>query len=164
MNSLIVSLFLAIILAGCIPPSAMLKSQNIQSIEAGFVADSETGKLLSSNEEVDLVAINIQKVLEGHGFTLSNISASYGLLPATGHTQNMGFSLAGNIYTTAYVEISESAVKVEFREMEHEHGSNVFETTEKEIISIQAASTAVVKYVKSIIGQRSIRVIFYENP
>lgn len=164
MKSVLTSLFLVIVLAGCIPPSAMLKSQNIQSVEAGFVADSETGKLLASNEEVDLCAIKIQEVLEEYGFTLSNKSSSFGLLPATGHTQNMGFSLAGNIYTSAYAEISKSKIKVVFREMEREHGSDVFETTEEEFSSIKAASAAVVKYLKTKIGQRSVRVAFYENP
>ena len=164
MKRVFTSFFLVIFLAGCIPPSAMLKSQNIQSVEAGFVADSETGRLLASNEAVDLFAIKIQEVLEEHGFSLSNKSTSFGLLPATGHTQNMDLSLAGNVYTSAHAEISKSKIRVVFREMEREHGSNVFVTTAEEINSIKAASEAVDKYIKTKIGQRSVRVTFYDNP
>ncbi|WP_045856505.1 hypothetical protein [Teredinibacter purpureus] len=157
-------LFFVCFLAGCIPPSAMLKTQSLQEVEAGFVADSDSGKLFLSNEDVDIAAEEITQVLREFDFERTNQSVSFGLLPATGHTQNLGFKLGENIYVQAYVEISKSSVKVVFREMELEHGKNNFLTDEKERQSVKSATAAVTQYLKSKIGTRSIRVLTYENP
>jgi len=162
--NLTIILFGLLFLVGCIPPSAMLKTQNIQAIEAGFIADSETGKILSSNQEVDSLANGVVKTLELAGFRKTNQSVSFGLLPATGHTQNLGFYLVENEYVQAYVEISKSSIKVIFREMEMEHGASNFTTSEIEREMVRIASATVSQYLKSTIGKRSIRIVVYDNP
>ena len=161
---LTIILFGILFLAGCIPPSAMLKTQNIQGIEAGFVADSETGNVISSNEQVDFLARGVVQTLEVAGFINTNQSVSFGLLPATGHTQNLGFDLVENEYVQAYVQISKSSIKVIFREMELEHGTGNFTTSEKQRELVRIASAAVSQYIKSKIGKRSVRLLVYENP
>ena len=154
------------LLSGCPPKNSMLKQREVQHIEVGLGIDGAR-KILSSNEEVDVLANEVIRLLSEYGFKLLHSSTSWGLQPLTGHTQNLSFRLLGTNAIHCYVQISKKEFKAKFREMEKEPQSNEFATSDNDFQITEQAVTTLNVLAKQKFRGRSVRISKFdraENP
>ena len=151
------------LLIGCLPIDRVLKSRDFQRIEAGYTADKKTERLITSNHEVDEFAKEITKELENNGFYLAYSSASWGLLPLTGHTQNMSYKTENNERISCSVTVSKSEFVARFVEYEKELNSDTYITSKEDMALIDRAASALTALAKSRFSERSIRVSVFQN-
>ncbi len=145
-------------LVGCPPMDPVLKSRDIQVIEAGHVIDNEAERLFSNDEEVDRFSLLISDVLRKQGFYLAYSSTSWGLLPLTGHTQNMSYKTKSNEYISCSVTVSKTEFKARFVEYEEKLKSNNYVTSTEDKAQIIRAAKALTDLAKEIFNERAIHV------
>ena len=150
------------LLSGCPPKGAMLKHRDIQYIEVGLGVDG-TKKIISSDEEVDLLAAQVIELLQGQGFELLHSSVSWGLQPLTGHTQNLNFMLPETGSIHCYVQISKKEFQAKFRELEKKPQSNEFVTSNSDLVAVNKAIASLNKLAKQNFGGRSTRISKFDR-
>lgn len=155
-------IIVAMLLSGCPPKSAMLKHRDIQNVEAGLGIDGTT-KIVSSDEEVDLLAAEVTELLQMQGFELLNSSVSWGLQPLTGHTQNLGFRLPGTNSIHCYVQISKKEFRAKFQELESKPQSNEFNTNNSDLVAIDKAVASLNQLAKQKFKGRTVRVSTFDR-
>ncbi|MES9880130.1 MAG: hypothetical protein ABW185_04535 [Sedimenticola sp.] len=151
------------LLMGCPPMDRVLKSRDIQRIEVGYAADQKTEQLITSDQEVDEFAKEVTIALKKNGFNLAYSSASWGLLPLTGHTQNMSYKTKSSEHISCSVTISKSEFTARFVEYEKDLKSNAFITTEEDKALMSRAASVLTALAKSKFSERSIRVSVFQN-
>lgn len=161
---LIIVLLCQFILA-CIPSSMMTLNRDVQYIEVGLGVDGAQ-KILTSNEAVDTLAVDIISLMKNQGYVLNYQSTSWGLLPFTGHTQNMSFSKPENRSIYCYVKISKKEFGAYFREIESEPRSGKFLTSLDDKVSIDKTLTAINELTRKTFKKRASRVskFYHQNP
>jgi len=135
----------------------MLKQRELQHIDAGLGVDG-TKRIITSDEEVDLLAGEVINLLKNEGFEFLSSSMSWGLQPLTGHTQNLSFRYPGTNALHCYVQISKKEFQVKFFELESKPQSNEFATNEVDLQAIKKAAERLNELAKHKIPGRSIRI------
>ena len=153
----------SVVLLGC-PPGPFLKTRNIQSVEVGYVADGSNKKILPSNDAVDKLAIEISEVMQRSGFELEYASTNFGVQPWTGHGKNAMFRLAGNERVQCIVDISKSAIDIQFEEVEVEAETDDFRTSSSDLKIIRDAAFRLKELISEKFPARAIRVSIFDNP
>jgi hypothetical protein len=154
----------ATLTVGCIPKGTLLKSRDIQLIDAGYAVDRYPGCLLESDAAVDAVASNTIKVLGAAGFKLMDQSISYGVLPLTGHTQNLIFHREGRDRIRALVLISGSKFSATFEELEAAPNTHDYYTTEQDRAAISNAVSSIKEFINTQYPGRAARISHYTHP
>ena len=155
-------IIVSMLMSGCPPMSAMLKHRDISNVEAGLGIDG-TEKIISSDEEVDILASQVIVLLEKQGFELLNSSISWGLQPLTGHTQNLGFKYPGTNSVHCYVRISKKEFLARFRELESKPQTNKFNTNSSDLAAIDKAVASLNQFAKQNFKGRTIRVSKFDR-
>lgn len=158
----IVIIIISILVSGCLPKSAMFKHRDIQHIEAGLGIDG-TKRIISSDDKVDLLAAQVTELLQRQGFELLNSSISCGVLPLTGHTQNLGFRYPGTNSVYCYVQISKKEFHAKFREVEAKPQTNEFNTNSSDLEAIDRAVVSLNDFAKQKINGRTIRISTFDR-
>ena len=153
---------IAMLISGCPPKSTMLKHREVQHIEVGLGVDG-TNKILSSDEDVDLLATEVIELLQRQGFELLNTSVSWGLQPLTGHTQNLSFRLPETGSIHCYVQISKKEFRVKFRELEQKPQSNQFVTSSSDLVAVNKAIDSLNDLAKGKFIGRSTRISKFDR-
>lgn len=150
-------------LVGCPPMDRVLKSRDIQVIEAGHAIDNDTERLLSNDEVVDKFSLQISDVLRRQGFYLAYSSTSWGLLPLTGHTQNMNYKTKNNEYISCSVTVSKTEFTARFVEYEEKLKSNKYVTSTEDKAQITRAVKSLTDLAKEMFNERAIHVSVVQN-
>lgn len=158
----IATVFIAMLISGCPPKSAMLKHRDLQDIKVGLGVDG-TAKIIPSDFEVDLVASEVREMLQEQGFELLHSSVSWGLQPLTGHTQLLSFRLHGSKSIHCYVKISKKEFQAEFQELETKPQSNEFTTNSNDLSAIDRAIMSLNELAKNKFGGRSTRISKFDR-
>ena len=149
MKSIVLVFTICTLLIGCLPTDRVLKTRDFQRIEAGYAADKKTERLISSDQEVDEFAKEITKVLKKSGFYLAYSSASWWLLPLTGHIQNMSYKTERNDHIGCSVIVSRSEFTARFVVYERELNSNTYITSNEDRALMARAASALTALAKS---------------
>jgi len=150
-----------LLLTGCPPKNSILYSRSLNSVEAGYVADKSTDRLLKSDEAVDKMSLKVIDTLEEQGFELAQNGVSFGLQPFTGHTRDLIFHAPGNYRVRGVVRISKKEFLAEFEELETEHKSGIYNTTPKELEMIRLSIEALSKLARESYSGRMVKVSNY---
>ncbi len=102
--------------------------------------------------------------MESEKFKLSLSNTSYGLIPHTGHTQNLIFTLTNNSHVRCVIMISKTYFSANFTELESAPETNMFKTNEDDIAMIENAVIKLKESVEKTYPERSVKISnFYNN-
>ena len=100
-------------------------------------------------------------ILSKNKFILLNKSNSFGLLPATGHTVHVYYKYINNDLIRCVFTISKHQFVISFIEIETKPKSNLFNTSDSDIIAIKKAVSAIKKYTSKKYFNHEIRISNY---
>jgi hypothetical protein len=163
MKRFVVIIVASILLTGCPPMDRVLRSRDIEVIKAGKAVDNQAESLLSSDRDVDEFSLRVTEVLNEQGFYLAYSSASWGLLPLTGHTQNMGYKTLNTEHVSCSVIVSKTEFTARFVEYEEELKSGRYVTSSEDKAQIARATKALIALAKSSFNERAIHVSISNN-
>ena len=123
-----------------------LRSNDIESVT---LQSSVGHNLLTTNAEVDQMALDLSAFLNGKGFKVTHTSRSFGVKPWTGHTQDVYLRLADNERVLALISISKCCIETTFRELETEIGSETFAATPEQLRKVRELGPLVESFIRS---------------
>jgi len=160
---MIYRIFLILLFLGtlnsCTPSDLHLINRNIQSVDIG--ENNTLITLSETNTEVDNIASEVSMILSKNKFILLNKSNSFGLLPATGHTVYFYYKYINNDLIRCVFTISKHQFIISFIEIETKPKSNLFNTSDSDIIAIKQAVSAIKNYASKKYFNHEIRISNY---
>jgi len=163
MRQIVVIIAASILLSGCPPMDKVLRSRDVEVIQAGKAVDNKAVRLLTSDRDVDEFSLEISEVMKEQGFHLAYSSSSWGLLPLTGHTQNMSYKTVNNEHVSCSVIVSKTEFTVRFVEYERKINSDEYSTSMEDRKQISRTAKALTALAKRKFDERAIHVSIAKN-
>ncbi len=145
-------------LAGC-PPTSLLRSQRrVSVVEAGAGVDAGKGRLVSTHDDLAAAASRFTERLESLDFELLNASDSFGLVPWTGHTENLTFTYTPNPDVVVVLTMSKGKFDCEILQYETEPKSGIYDLDEDEARRLEEAARQIRELAAEVFPGRAVRV------
>lgn len=150
------------LLAGC-PSRPIQDWRDIRHLDVGLYVDG-VSKILSSNEDVDQLGAEVIQLMSDNQFKYIRTTESWGILPATGHTQTLAFKLENSEWILCHIVISKKSFNAKFRELESEPGSDIYLSTDSDKEVVLSALRALEQLARSTFKSNVVRSSKYDQP